>query len=200
MADDRRRVWACIVYGDSAPANWVGIIDSWHIPAAISPLHDRDVWTDEDEQEDPSHVAGEFKKPHWHVMFYFDSVKSYSQVFRLLSRLGVNKIEEVLSTRGYNRYLCHIDNPEKAQYDPDDVRLLGGAKYDISTPPPSIDEQMDIQGDILDFMRKHSVTEYAELVFWCRDNGKDDWRWYLTTHPNLWGTLMKSYRHGCQHD
>jgi len=35
--------------------------------------------------------------------------------------------------RGYARYLCHLDNPEKHQYSRDDVKAFGGADYDEIT-------------------------------------------------------------------
>ena len=34
-------------------------------------LHNRDVWTEEDEKRDPRHKAGTYKKDHWHIVLRF---------------------------------------------------------------------------------------------------------------------------------
>lgn len=58
----RARGWACIVYPDSAPENWVDRLGEAHIQTLISPLHDKDLRAD-----------GEPKKPHYHVLAMFDN-------------------------------------------------------------------------------------------------------------------------------
>ena len=53
--DSRVRNYATIVYQESAPAGWLDILDELHIPAFVSPLHDKDL-----------NKEGEIKKAHWH--------------------------------------------------------------------------------------------------------------------------------------
>ena len=53
----KTRSWSFIVYPESAPSNWIDILNDMHIEIIISPLHDKD--TDPD---------GEVKKAHYHVM------------------------------------------------------------------------------------------------------------------------------------
>ena len=117
-AEFRTRNFATVVYEDSAPENWQEILSSHLVPAFISPYHDRDV-----------NPTGEPKKPHWHVMIMFDGKKSLEQVKAVFKTINGVGCEVVQSIRGYARYLCHLDNPEKAQYLPDDVRQLCGADY-----------------------------------------------------------------------
>lgn len=92
------------------------------IPAVISPVHDQDVKED-----------GTLAKPHCHVVIFFDSPQRFKFVLKFLQyRLGMDRIkyvEPVYSMPAMNRYLCHIDNPEKVLYDVEDVITLNGASY-----------------------------------------------------------------------
>lgn len=47
----------------------------------------------------------------------------------IINKIGGVGCESVISLRGYARYLCHLDNPEKAQYEKSDVMSLGGVSY-----------------------------------------------------------------------
>ena len=72
MADkrgvSRTRNYATVVYLDSCADNWVDIIENEKVPVFISPLHDNDV-----------NSNGDDKKPHYHVLVMFDSVKTVEQ-------------------------------------------------------------------------------------------------------------------------
>lgn len=160
MADTRDRVFATIVYPESAPADWRDIVDSWHVAAFISPLHDRDVNAD-----------GTPKKPHYHVMLFFDGKKNYeTQIKPLFDAIGGVGREDIVSARGYTRYLCHLDNPEKAQYSPDDVIAFGGANYAYDIQSPS-DERAQI-GLMEDFIRQNKIELLADFVNYCKHNNQ----------------------------
>lgn len=196
MADERRKVWAAILYQESVPSDWKEQLERTHVAIAVSPLHDKDVWTDADEDENPLHVAGTTKKPHWHVVLYFESLKSSQQVVSLLSPLGISYAEPVESPTAYNRYLCHLDNPDKATYDVADVLKLNGAKCDMSKPKPTRDEQRIIRDEILHHIEENNVTEYGELVLYALHIGNDDWAWYIEHNTVYLNALLKSIRHG----
>lgn len=192
MSDERRKVWAAILYEESVPDNWVSILESTHVAIAVSPLHDKDVYTDDDE---PEHVAGTLKKAHWHVVFYFESLKSPQQVLNLLERLSVNHVEPVESPTAYNRYLCHLDSPDKARYDVADVIKLNGAQCDMSKPKPTRDEQRVIRDAILRFIEDSNISEYGELTLYALHEDKDDWLWYIEHNTMFLNSLLKSLRH-----
>lgn len=157
MASNRVRNYATVVYPESAPDNWQSILADMCIPCFISPLHDQDV--------DP---GGEPKKPHHHVMIMFDGVKTREQAQEVFDQIGGVGNETVQSIRGYARYLCHLDNPEKAQYSPDDVLAYGGADY-ITTIGLVTDKYKAI-GEMMDFCVNNGVFGYATLLMWCRAN------------------------------
>lgn len=157
----RTRNYATVVYPDSAPEDWQEILSQQFIPAFISPLHDKDV-----------NPTGELKKPHWHVIIMFDSVKTMEQareVFNLINGVGCERIQSI---RGYSRYLCHLDNPDKAQYNQDDVRSLCGADYP-SVIGLSIDKYKSI-GEMIDYCKDNDIYSYSVLLEYCK-NERFDW-------------------------
>ena len=148
----RTRNFATVVYPESAPADWMERLDQHHIAALVSPLHDRD--------KNPS---GEPKKPHYHVLLMFESPADYeSKVAPIFAEIGGVGREVVGSARGYARYLCHLDNPEKAQYDPTDVRSLGGADYFAVTNLPTDDVKM--LAEMMQFIREAGIYSFAEFL------------------------------------
>ena len=114
----RTRSYATVVYPESAPDNWLSILEESKVPCCVSPLHCDDFNPD-----------GEPKKAHYHVLLLFESVKSESQAREIFDTFGGVGCEKVNSVRGYARYLTHLDNPEKAQYSPSDVQCFFGADY-----------------------------------------------------------------------
>ena len=62
-AGKRARAWTAMMYQESAPDGWKDKLANLLVEALISPLHDKDVWTDEDEAENPVHKAGSPKSP-----------------------------------------------------------------------------------------------------------------------------------------
>lgn len=181
----RTRVFAVVVYPDSAPEDWQERLTQEHVSAFISPLHDRD--------ENPD---GTQKKPHWHVMLMFEGVKSREQVDALLDRvLGENRVkhyETVNSTRGYARYLCHMDNPEKAQYDRADVVSLSGADYDEVISLPSDD--WAVLDEIFEYLENTGERYYSRFMAYCRAERRDWWKLLIQRHSYVVVSWMKSER------
>lgn len=157
----RTRNYATVVYPESAPENWQVILSESCIPSFISPLHDQDL--------DPDGLT---KKPHYHVMLMYDSVKTFEQAKEMFDKIGGVGNEIVQSIRGYARYLCHLDNPEKHQYSPEDVVAYGGADY-ITTIGLVTDKYKAI-GEMIDFCEENDVLYYADLILWSREN-RPDW-------------------------
>lgn len=117
----RSNLWISILYPeDSLPDNFISIIQSWHIPVLLSPVHDADLNADESE-----------KKAHIHMMIDFGSGqnKSFDQVFQLTSKLKGTAPIICHSRNAMIRYFCHKDNPEKHQYQIDDLMSISGFEY-----------------------------------------------------------------------
>lgn len=151
-AAKRSRNFATLVYPDSCAADWQSQLAGLHVPVLVSPLHDQDLNPD-----------GSAKKPHWHVLIMFDSPKDFeNQVKPIFDKLKAVGREAVTSTRGYARYLCHQDNPEKHQYDPKDVVSFGGADYAAITRLAS--DVRQITTEIMQWCAKNQIWSMAELL------------------------------------
>lgn len=162
MADLRGRNFATVVYPDSAPENWIDILSDFHIPAFISPLHDQDV-----------NVTGEAKKPHWHVMVMYEGKKSIQQVGEVFAAIGGVGCEQISTIRGYARYLCHLDNPEKVQYNPDEVKQLAGADYNNIIGLPT--DKYKCLREMQEFINSQDVEYYSDLADYALEYRQD---WY----------------------
>lgn len=176
--DTRTRNFATVVYPDSenTPDEWQEILSQQFIPAFISPLHDKDV-----------NPTGEPKKAHYHVILMFEGKKSTEQVKEIFNLIGGVGCEKVNSIRGYSRYLCHLDNPEKAQYNQEDVRSLCGADYS-GTIGLTTDKYKAI-GEMIDYCKDNDVYSYSDLLEYCRMERFD---WFRVLCDN--GTVvMKEY-------
>lgn len=150
----RTRNYATVVYPESAPDDWQEVLSESFVPAFISPLHDKDV-----------NPTGEPKKPHYHVLIMFDSVKTMEQAKEIFDKIGGVGCEKVNSIRGYSRYLCHLDNPEKAQYDQSDVRSMCGADY-INTIGLVTDKYKAIR-EMMEFISEKDIYAYSDLLEYC---------------------------------
>ena len=159
--DTRVRLWATVVYPESAPDDWQSIISDLMIPCYISPLHDRDLNSD-----------GTPKKAHHHVLFVFDCKKSRQQIEEITKQFGGVGQELVKSKRGYARYLCHMDNPEKAQYSPEDVIVIGAEDYFSLVSLPT-DKYKNIR-EMIAWCIENNNFYYSDLCQYAMEN-RDDW-------------------------
>jgi hypothetical protein len=172
----RTRNYATVVYPESAPGNWFDILAETKIAAFISPLHDSD-----------NNADGEHKKDHYHVLIMFEGPKTKEQAVEIFDQIAGVGCETVNSLRGYARYLCHLDNPEKAQYNTDDVCQLGGADY-LATISLASDRYAAI-GEMMDFVDQHQVRSYADLMRYARDYNN---AWFRSLCDNS-TMVMKEY-------
>lgn len=171
----RTRNYASIVYPESASAEWQKVLAEQCVPAFISPLH-------EDLNPDDSE-----KKPHWHVMLMFESVKNIEQAQEVFNLIGAVQCKRIESVRGYARYLCHLDNPDKKQYEPSEVQAYGGADYRATIGLAS-DKYAAIR-EMLAFCQKADVKSYADLLMYASLHRED---WFKVLCDN--GTMvMKEY-------
>lgn len=168
----RTRNFATVVYPESAPAGWQDILIEQFVPAFISPLHNLDV-----------NPTGEVKKEHYHVIIMFDSIKTNEQAKEIFDKIGGVGCERVQSIRGYARYLCHLDNPEKYQYRVEDVRSLCGADY-TGTIGLATDKYKAV-GEMIDFCIENCIVSYSQLLIYARQERYD---WFRVLCDN--GTVV----------
>lgn len=157
-APEKKRNWAFVMYPESAPADWVERLQLTGLTAAISPLHDQDV-----------NPTGEPKKPHWHVLLHYSGPTSYKVVAKLTASLKGTVPQAIEQMRGYYRYLTHMDNPEKHQYDAKDIKHLNG--FNIADfIEMSRSEVIEVKRNLQLLIREQNIFEYADLMDYLLDN------------------------------
>lgn len=181
--EQRYRDFATIIYPDSenTPDNWMGILQDMHIPCFISPLHDKDVSED-----------GNPKKPHYHLMTMYDSVKTKEQAIEVFQAIGGVGCEVVKTRRGHARYLCHLDDYNKAQYSKDDVIQFGGADYEevISL----ISDKYAVLREMICFIKENGVTNIFELIDYAEKENLSDWWRMCMDKPYIINIYVQSSR------
>lgn len=165
---ERTRNYATIVYPESAPEDWLEVLSELLVPALVSPLHDRDLTKE-----------GEQKKPHFHVMLLFSGVKSPEQAKEVFDQIGGVGCEKVMSARAYARYLIHMDQPDKVQYNRQDVVTFSGVDYDSLVNLP--EDRYKAIKEIVDYCCKADIYSYSDLMEYC---GNWNWTWFKVLCDN----------------
>lgn len=174
---DRTKYYASLLYPESATEGWEEILIQTHIPAFLSPLHDSDKNSD-----------GSPKKPHYHLLLMFDGLKSMAQARAIFEQLGGVGCEAVDSLRGMARYLCHLDNPEKAQYEPAAVRSFGDVDYFKIIASAS--SKYTAAKEIIFWCAENQVTSYRQLMLYCTTE-REDWFRALIDSTSLSMNVMQ---------
>lgn len=161
----RTSKWCFIVYPDSAPENWITILDSYHIPSAISPLHQPE--TDDEEQ----------LKPHYHVILDFgDNKKADTQILEI-SREALKGTypKIIMSPIGYYEYLIHKNNPEKEQFTEGFKAITHLNGFDLEKYQ-KIDKEDKLPNgflEVLTVIEENNITEIYQITQYCLQNDMD---------------------------
>ena len=150
--EQRSNKWAFLFYKESAPEDYLNVLEELHVPFVLSPWHDQDV----------NRSTGEFKKAHKHGAFFFDSLKSYSQVSDLISDKlnGPAHVEIVMSPKGMYDYFTHAENPEKTPYNVKDIESGAGFELDkfLAENSPNFLQE------VYEIMRDSELKEFADFT------------------------------------
>ena len=176
--DAKSREWWCVIYPESAPDNWRDLVQQTFLEAYISPLHDKDVNPD-----------GIPKKPHHHVVLAWPGPTTFSNAREIMSQFGgVIQPKVIGSLRGVCRYLCHLDNPEKAIYSQDEVVCYNGADW-LTVINLQTDKYLSIE-EMQDFVDRYHITSFVVLNNYARKHRKSDWFRALCDSA---GYIMREY-------
>lgn len=148
---------------------------------AISPEHQPD-------EDDPD--------VHWHVVYKHPNTVRASTVHQIVDDIAYNKFVLCLHHPNiYQRYLIHLDNPEKQQFT-DGVKaitLVGGFPLDLM-PELTQAQKYEIQKELESFVTEFNIREYASLVDYTRDNCALEYYIFLTTHTFHFKAYLDSKR------
>ena len=155
--DKRSNKWAFLIYQESAPENYLDILEGMHIPFVLSPWHDKDV----------NKETGEFKKAHKHGVLFFESLKSYTQVSELLTEKlhTPSHVEVVMSPKGMYDYFIHAENPDKTLYNMDEIE--SGCGFELEQFLITNNNEQFLS-TVIDIIEEHNFTEFNNLVRYAR--------------------------------
>lgn len=176
MGVKRSKNFATLVYLDSSSIVSVRqALRAMHVSYLISPCHSSDLLED----------GSGFKKAHYHIILVFDSLKSIPQVKSILTFKDIEHdydlsmldfdmnsvnfvgLEIVNSLTVYARYLCHLDNPEKASYSVGAVESYG---LDYSSLIRKERDKYDACARVVDFIVSNNCTSFASVLLYARQN------------------------------
>ena len=146
----KKRNWAFVLYIESAPEDWREILKLKGLTFAVSPLHDKDI--------NPDNTP---KKPHYHIILVFGSPTTYNNVKSITDELNQPIPIPLESVRGYYRYFTHQDNPEKYQYNSNEIEVYNG--FDVSDVLNSF-EVFQCLKTIQALIQENEIFEYSELM------------------------------------
>mgnify|MGYP001503601421 CR=1 FL=1 len=148
------RIWALLVYPESAPIGWRELLKQSGVQGFISPLHDKD--TKEETEEE--------KKQHWHVGLLFSGPTSLAAVSEIAKQLNSPAPQRMLSVKGLYDYFTHKNNPEKYQYDEAEIECFNGFDIAKYVTAKSTSEKLQLRRAINSLIFKEEICEYSELM------------------------------------
>lgn len=174
--EKRVRNFTFLVYEESAQPDWKERIHKLALPCFYI-YHDKDI------------EKGKIKKPHYHILFLLNSLHSRRQILEIVEYIGgANGVyEEVIDSKSFARYLCHLDNPEKHVYAVSEIVSLGGLDYSKYMFTES--DKLRIVEEIIDFSDKYGIYNFADLVDYSRKNNN---AWFRVL-CGLSGRVVKEY-------
>lgn len=173
----RGRNWGLVLYPESLPDEWESILSQE--PVALSPLHDKDVNPD-----------GEMKKAHYHAVLSYKGNKSFEQIDEIARILKAPVPQRVSSLVGAVRYLVHMDNPEKYQYDSKDIRAFGGFDVEACMAMSTGDKRQMLR-DMIIYIRQENIEHLVDFTDYClSDDAPLGWFELLTERNTL---FIKEY-------
>lgn len=147
----KARYWTSILYLDSAPSDWQERIENLKMSYLVSPLHDKDL-----------NATGEPKKAHYHVVLIWDSPTTYNNALEAFKEVGaIEHFQNVKSIKAMARYLCHLDNPDKYQYEISEV-LRGGVDYNAMIE--SVADKYEEQKMVIEYIERNEIFYFSVLM------------------------------------
>ena len=177
----KKRNWAFILYPESAPSNWLDILQGSFIKCAVSPLHDKDLTDD-----------GLIKKPHYHILLCYDGATTYNNVLTLTQSLNATIPQVVDSVDGYYNYLSHTGFNDKYQYNADDVISFNGFTIKRRAPPK---EDLTTVKDLFKIILDNGICEYSDLISFLIVNELDDYLSLVWKKPQIFQYTLNSIRY-----
>lgn len=146
----KARYWTVVVYPESSPPDWVEQVKQTHLAYLISPIHDKDLT-----------AVGDYKKPHYHLVLMWGNPTTFSNVREVLKPITEVCPQAVNNLGRLARYLVHMDDPDKAQYDVADIQSGGVDLEEMLYSQNNRAKQFEL---VHRYCLEHNITEYKDLL------------------------------------
>lgn len=195
-AGQRTRNWTIIFYPEDLPENWKDLVDELQVKWIESPVHDKDLNADK-----------KLKKMHCHTLFMFNSVKTLEQIIEMLSTvfelsetgsiIGIALPQMVNDRCAIVRYMAHLDNPDKAQYDI--AKIIGHNGADVSEILKfSATEVRKMIIAMEEYIEENNIIELSEFSKKIRYNNPE-WHTLLSTKMTIYfNAFIRSRRYSSE--
>lgn len=132
--------------------------------------HNKDTWTKEDEEKNPEHKQGELKKEHIHIVLRTSNATWNTAICKELG-LEDKFCEQVKNIDRALQYLLHYNEPDKTQYQLEDV--YGGLRTKLAE---SIQRNEKSEGEkvveLIDYIGKQKkIISIRSFAGYCAENG-----------------------------
>ena len=195
MSSNKSKYFCCILYPDSSTYNVDKVIKSLaeeHLTFAVSPIHDKDVFED-----------GTPKKAHYHLLFAYPSATTLNNIRSWINICGLpeselHSVRVCASGVGYFRYLTHKDNPEKAQYNSNDIRVFNDSDELLKKFSKTASDKIDDLARIFQLVDELNTISFHSLIQYLMLNERDLFK--LLTSSSALAICVKEYQRSLEYD
>ena len=163
-----------------------------HLTFAVSPIHDRDIEND-----------CSLKKAHYHLLLAYSSATTLNNIRSWFKACGMpesdlHTVRVCASGVGYFRYLTHKDNPEKAQYDANDVRIFNDSDELFKKFSKTSSDKIDDLVRIFQIVDELNTISFHALIQYLMLNERDLFK--LITSSSALALCVKEYQRSLEYD
>lgn len=163
-----------------------------HLTFAVSPIHDRDIEDD-----------GSIKKAHYHLLLAYSSATTLNNIRGWLNVCGMpeselHSVRVCASGVGYYRYLTHKDNPEKVQYDDNDIRVFNDTDELFKKFSKTASEKICDLVRIFQIVDELNTISFHTLLQYLMLNERDLFK--MLTSSSALAICVKEYQRSLEYD
>lgn len=192
---NKSKYFCCVLYPDSTTYNVDEIIMSLaeeHLTFAVSPIHDRDIEDD-----------GSLKKAHFHLLLAYSSATTLNNIRGWFNVCGMpeselHSVRVCASGVGYYRYLTHKDNPEKEQYDENDIRVFNDTDQLFRKFSKTASEKINDLVRIFQIVDELNTISFHTLIQYLMLNERDLFK--MLTSSSALAICVKEYQRSLEYD
>ena len=104
----------------------------------------------------------------------FGGVKSYDQVLELIKPLKCTVPQRCHNAKALVRYMAHLDNPDKFQYDISQIISHGGVDV-TDLLRPSASERYTLIKEMCQYVADADIIEFYQLMDYAIEEHYDTW-------------------------